>query len=113
MKIDSLNDMIRGWFVGDFEPNVLKSDQVEVGVKSYKKGDYEERHYHKIATEITVITKGKVKMNGVIYSEGDIITIAPFEDTDFEALEDSQNVVVKIPAAKNDKYLGNYGANNE
>ena len=52
-------------------------------------------------------------MNGVIYGEGDIITIAPFEDTDFEALEDSQNVVVKIPAAKNDKYLGKYGENNE
>lgn len=50
MKIDNLDSMIRGWFVGDFEPNVLKSDQVEVGVKSYKKGDYEERHYHKIAT---------------------------------------------------------------
>ena len=113
MKIDNLDSMIRGWFVGDFEPNVLKSDQVEVGVKGYKKGDYEGRHYHKIATEITVITKGKVKMNGVIYSEGDIITIAPFEDTDFEALEDSQNVVVKIPAAKNDKYLGKYGENNE
>ena len=33
MKIDNLDSMIRGWFVGDFEPNVLKSDQVEVGVK--------------------------------------------------------------------------------
>ncbi|WP_170253204.1 hypothetical protein [Campylobacter hyointestinalis] len=36
-KIDNLDSMIRGWFVGDFEPNVLKSDQVEVKGKKLQK----------------------------------------------------------------------------
>ncbi|GIU68974.1 MAG: hypothetical protein KatS3mg002_0210 [Candidatus Woesearchaeota archaeon] len=69
------------------------------------KGDSEAAHYHKIATEYTVITKGKVKMNGKIYEKDDIIVIEPNEVTDFLALEDTTTVVVKIPGANNDKYL--------
>lgn len=80
---------------------------MEVAVKSYNKGDYEEKHYHKIATELTVIIQGRVKMNGVEYQKGDIIVMEPMEATDFECLEDgTQNVVVKYPGANNDKYLG-------
>lgn len=108
-----LEDMIRGWFVGNFEPSILKTDAVEAGIKTYQKGDYEERHYHKVATEITAIIKGKAKMNGKIYQAGDIVVIEPFEDTDFEALEDTQNVVIKIPSAMNDKYLGKYGGSDD
>ena len=106
MRKANLNDMVKGWFVGNFEPTVLKTNDVEVAVKRYKKGEYEERHYHKIATEITVIVEGQVKMNGKIYNKDDIIIINPNEDTDFEVLEDSVTVVVKYPGANNDKYLG-------
>ncbi|ADD69441.1 conserved hypothetical protein [Denitrovibrio acetiphilus DSM 12809] len=105
MKISKLDDMFKGWFVGNFDPTLLKTNDVEVAVKSYKKGDYEEAHFHKIATEITVIVSGKVKMNGQTYVAGDIIVIEPNESTDFEALEESVNVVVKHPGANDDKYL--------
>ncbi len=106
MKTAKLEDMIKGWFVGNFEPTLLRTNDVEVAVKSYKKGDYEEKHYHKIATELTVIVKGRVRMNGIEYKEGDIIVMEPNEATDFECLEDgTQNVVVKIPGANDDKYL--------
>ena len=106
MKTAKLKDMIKGWFVGNFEPTLFRTNDVEVAVKSYKKGDYEEKHYHKIATEFTVIIRGRVKMNGIEYKEGDIIVMEPNEATDFECLEDgTQNVVVKIPGANNDKYL--------
>lgn len=106
MKIFKLKDMVRGWFVGNFEPSCLKTNAVEVGVKTYKQGDYEERHHHRIATEITLIVKGKVKMNEKIYTTGDIIIIEPNESTDFLALTNTINVVVKIPGTQNDKYLG-------
>lgn len=107
MKTAKLEDMVKGWFVGNFEPSLLKINDVEVAVKSYKKGDYEEKHYHKIATEITVIINGRVKMNGIEYKAGDIVVMEPMESTDFECLEDgTQNVVVKWPGANNDKYLG-------
>lgn len=104
MKTAKLEDMIKGWFIGNFEPTLLRTNDVEVAVKSYNKGDYEEKHYHKIATEITVIVSGKVKMNGIEYSKGDIVVMEPNEATDFECLENgTQNVVVKLPGANDDK----------
>lgn len=106
MKTANLQDMIKGWFIGNFEPSLLKTNDVEVAVKKYARGDYEESHYHKIATEFTVIISGKVRMNGVEYSAGDIIVMEPNESTDFECLEDGTvNIVVKIPGASNDKYV--------
>lgn len=106
MKVVKLDDMIKGWFIGNFDPTLIKTNDVEVAVKEYKKGDYEEKHYHKIATEITVIVSGKVRMNGIEYKKGDIIVIEPNEVTDFEALEDTVNTVVKFPGTNNDKYIG-------
>jgi len=105
MKVNKLNDMFRGWVVGNFDPSLWKTDDVEVAVKEYVAGDYEEKHYHKIATEITVIGKGKVEMNGIEYNSGDIITIEPGEATDFKVLEDTVTTVIKFPCVKDDKYL--------
>jgi hypothetical protein len=102
-------DMIRGWFVGDFTPTALATRAAEVGVKTYRAGDHEARHYHKLAQEITMIQSGRVKMNGIEYVAGDIIVINPMESTDFEVLEDCVTVVVKIPGAVDDKYLGDPG----
>jgi quercetin dioxygenase-like cupin family protein len=105
MKLHKLKDMFRGWVVGNFEPSLYKTDDVEVAVKNYKAGDKEEKHYHKIATEITIISDGKVRMNGTIYGTGDIITIEPGEATDFDVLEDTITTVVKLPCVKDDKYI--------
>lgn len=108
MKIDNLQNMVKGWFIGNFEPSLLKTSDCEVAVKEYKKGDYEGKHFHKIATEFTVIISGRVRINGVEYKAGDIIVMEPNEITDFECLEDgTKNVVVKIPGANNDKYIVN------
>ena len=98
--------MVKGWFVGNFYPVAFKTPDVEVAVKKYCKGDGEEAHYHKLATEITVIVSGKVLMNDVIYKEGDILVINPNTATDFLALSDVITTVVKIPGAENDKYIG-------
>ncbi|SEF67336.1 Cupin domain protein [Butyrivibrio sp. Su6] len=105
MKVEKLDDMTKGWFIGNFEPSLYKTNDVEVAVKNYKAGDYEDKHYHKIATEFTLVTKGKVKMFDTEFSEGDIIVVEPGDATDFTAITDAQNVVVKIPGANNDKYL--------
>jgi quercetin dioxygenase-like cupin family protein len=105
MKVHKLKDMVKGWFVGNFEPSLFKTDLVEVGVKEYKAGDKEQLHYHKIATEITVIVKGMVIMNGIVYNDGDIITIEPGESTNFEALTNTITTVVKLPCVKDDKYI--------
>ena len=105
MKTAKLDEMKGGWFIGNFEPSLWKTNDCEVAVKSYKKGEKEATHFHKIATEYTCIIKGRVKMFDTVFEEGSIIIVEPGDATDFEALDDSINVVVKIPGANNDKYL--------
>ena len=104
MKLKNIADMKLGWFVGDFDPTILKTDNFEVAYKVYKAGDKEVKHLHKIATEVTLIASGLVKMNGIEYSSGQIILLEPGEATDFEAIEDTTTVVVKTPSVMNDKY---------
>jgi hypothetical protein len=99
-----LGDMIKGWFIGNFEPSLYKTNDVEVGIKKYNAGDYENSHFHKIATEFTVIISGTVEMNGVQYFENEIIKIIPGVKTNFKAITDVVTVVVKLPGANNDKY---------
>lgn len=105
MKTAHLDDMIKGWFVGAFSPTAHHSEACEVAVKRYKAGDKEDAHFHKIATETTLILSGTVIMCGREWHAGDIIVIEPGDVTSFEAVTDAVNVVVKTPGALNDKYL--------
>ena len=103
MKKLDLKDYIRGWVVGDFEPTLIKKD-FEVGVKRYKAGESEERHYHLTCVEYTIIVSGRVLMNGVEYTTDDIVEIRQGEDTDFQCLDDAITVVIKTSSIKGDKY---------
>lgn len=105
MKHDRLETMIKGWFVGDFAPVALRSPHCEVAIKHYKAGDHEGAHYHAVATELTAIVSGRVRMMGREWGDGDIITIEPGETTDFLALTDVVTVVVKTPSLTNDKFV--------
>lgn len=105
MDKGNLNDFVRGWFVGGFEPTLFRTTDVEVAVQEFKKGDKEVAHCHKVATEITVIVQGKARMKNLVLKKGDVVKIYPGEYTDFEALEDTTTAVVKLPGALNDKYL--------
>lgn len=105
MKIHHLRDFVRGWFIGDFEPSLLKTDAFEAAVKGYKKGDQEKRHCHRVATEITVIASGRVRMNDQLLGNGDIIILKPGDSSDFECLsETALTMVIKYPCVKNDKF---------
>lgn len=105
MNSAKLEGMVKGWFVGGFKPTAFSTEACEVGVKAYSAGDSEAGHYHKIATEITMVLSGSVFMRGQAWNEGDIIVIEPGEVTAFEAITDATTVVVKVPGALNDKYV--------
>ena len=104
IRTANIHDMIKGWFVGDFYPAILKSTGFEAGVKEYKKGDKEGKHVHKIGTEITVVVRGKVIMCDRVVKEGEMILMEPGVATSFEALEDTITFVVKTPSVMGDKY---------
>lgn len=104
MKVSDLSDMMKGWFVGNFEPCALSTTAAEVGVKTYRAGEVEATHVHRIATEVTLVLSGEVEMNGERFTSGRIITLAPGEAASFRALTDATTVVVKTPSAPGDKY---------
>lgn len=93
-----------GWFVGDFSPTLLAVPAVEVAVKYYRAGDAEAAHVHRVATEFTVVTSGRVRMNGAEIAPGTVVCVPPGCATDFEALTDACTTVVKLPSVKGDKH---------
>jgi mannose-6-phosphate isomerase-like protein (cupin superfamily) len=105
MTVHKLDDMVRGWFVGDFEPVVHRTSDVEVAVKTYTAGEAEARHLHRVATEVTAVVSGSVRMDGVDLQAGDVVEIRPGQPSDFLALTDAVVVAVKLPAVPGDKYL--------
>ena len=104
MEISCLDDMTKGWFVGDFAPTALRTTAAEVAVKSYKAGDREDRHLHKVAVEVTLILSGTVEMCDRRLGPGDIIKLLPGEASAFSAVTDAVTVVVKLPSVVGDKY---------
>lgn len=106
MRTARLDEMVKGWFVGDFAPSALRSAACEVAIKHYRAGDREALHHHRIAAEVTAIVSGEVRMRGQVFGPGDIVVLEPGEATEFEALTDTVNVVVKLPSLRDDKYPG-------
>ncbi len=96
--------MFRGWFIGNFEPSALKTDQFEVGVLTHKKGEHWPEHYHKKAIEINLLVEGHMIIQEQELKSGDIFTMLPQEIADPIFLEDCTVVVIKVPSVPGDKY---------
>ncbi len=104
MKISSLNDTVRGWFIGNFNPSVYKTEDFEVGILTHYKGQIWPKHYHKEAVEINVLISGSMKINDILIKPNDIFIIEKNEVVVPEFLEDCTIVCVKSPSVLGDKY---------
>lgn len=93
-----------GWFIGNFEPTAFKTQNFEVAYVKHAKGQKWDTHFHKIATEINLVIRGKIKINDAVYLPGDIFVIYPNEIAAPSFLEDSEVFIVKVPSDVNDKY---------
>ena len=100
----NIEDMIGGWFIGNFTPSVIRTKDFEVSYKFHPKGEDWAKHYHKVATEVTFLIRGRLKINDIIYFAGDIWIQEPNEIADPEFLEDCELIAVKIPSVMGDKY---------
>ena len=105
VKTFNLDDMVQGWFIGNFSPSVLSNQDFEVGVKRFAKGEAEPSHHQLISTEWTCVISGRIRLGEHIFNENDIVEIGPMESVDFEALENSILVVVKTPSIPSDKVI--------
>ena len=104
MKIRKLNEMTRGWFIGNFEPSVFRTKDFEVGVLFFPKGERKPPHFHKVGTEYNVLLSGYFTTHDQTLVAGDIFTIEPGEVVDPIFHEDCRILCVKVPSVPEDKY---------
>ena len=105
MEKTNLKEFTNGWFIGDFEPAIFKNPNLEVCVKNFSKGEVEAAHFQRIATEITVVLAGEVRMGEMNLGEDDVLIIYKDEVCDFEALTDCKVLGIKFPSLPGDKIL--------
>ena len=104
MKKCNLSEFWRGWFIGNFEPSVLKTDQFEVGVLTHAKDEVWPKHYHAQHTEYNLLLKGKMLICGEIINEGEFFIMFPNEVADPVFLEDCTVLCIKTPSVPGDKH---------
>ena len=107
MKITKIEDYKDGWFIGNFEPSAIKTDQFEVCYKIHKKGEKWNTHYHKVGTEINYLIKGEMVIQDKKLTSGDVFVIYPYEIANPIFLTDCALVIVKTPSDTKDKYVVN------
>lgn len=105
VKIYKMEDMFRGWFVGNFEPSVHKTSDFEAGYLKHNKGEKWPVHFHEKAREINYLVKGKIKINNKIINKGDIFIFEQYGVADPEFLEDCELVCIKTPSLPTDKII--------
>lgn len=105
MKTLSYVDMKGGWFVGAFEPTAFHTDACEVSFKIHRAGEAWPTHYHRIATEINLITRGRMTLQGRELVEGTIFVLEPYEIANPIFHTDCDIVCVKVPGVKGDKVV--------
>ena len=105
MRIDKLENFTKGWFIGNFDPAILKTDQFEVGIQYHTVTDVVEPHYQRIATEYNLVIEGTLSVNGWIASAGDIFVYEPEVVCNVKFLSDCVIVVVKTPSIPDDKVV--------
>ena len=96
--------MIAGWFIGDFEPSLLRTKDFEVGFKFHKEGEKWPIHVHKIATEYNFLISGTMRIQGRLLTDGDLFIIPANEISDPEFLTNCQVITIKVPSVIGDKY---------
>jgi hypothetical protein len=103
MKIDRLENMKAGWFVGNFSPTSYKAD-FEVCYRIHPKGEVWASHYHTEVVEINLLIRGEMILQGKKLVSGDIFVLEPFEVADPVFIEDCEIVCVKSKSI-NDKVI--------
>ena len=104
MRIYNIKNMTRGWFIGNFEPSILRTKDFEVGLLTHKKGEVWPKHYHALAVEYNVLIEGSMTVQGTKINPGDIFVFDPMEIADPVFNEDCKVLCVKVPSVTGDKH---------
>jgi len=102
---NNLENYIGGWFIGDFDPSILRTKEFEICVVSHRRNETTRQHYHTSSTEINLVLSGKLEVNGRLLHKNDIFIYEKNEVSDVHFIADSELCVIRVPSAPNDKVL--------
>jgi mannose-6-phosphate isomerase-like protein (cupin superfamily) len=104
MHVTKLSDYVRGYFIGNFEPSILRTKDFEVAVLTHKKDEKWPAHYHKECVEYNVLLEGCMTIQGKQLNAGDVFVFEKGEVADPVFYEDCRVVCVKVPSIPTDKF---------
>lgn len=106
MITENINNFKLGWFIGNFEPAILKTKDFEVAIKQHKAGEYIQPHYQEISTEYNYLISGDMTANGKRLGPGDIFVFEPGEVCNVTVHTYCEVVCIKTPSlGDSDKVL--------
>jgi hypothetical protein len=105
MKISRIEDTDRGWFVGNFAKAAFVTDACEVSYRTHPKGEDWGLHYQEKITEINLLIRGEMTMQGINLLPGDVFIVYPYEIADPVFITDCEIICVKVPGIVNDKVI--------
>jgi hypothetical protein len=103
MIIDHISNMKMGWFIGNFDPSVYKTEHFEVGYKEHYAKEKYGHHYHTKIKEINFLIEGEMIIQNKKLNSGDIFILEPFEIADPEFITNCKIICIKIPGIVGDK----------
>lgn len=92
-----------GWVLGNFDPTLIRTKLFEFAYKEVEAG-FKTNHVHKIAAEISIVTRGVCKVNGELFTTGKGFLLSAGDPIMFEAISDCCFAVMKFPSVVGDKY---------
>ena len=102
-KIDV--ESLGGWYVGAFNPRLIFSEEIEVGIKTIRAGTVADGHYHKKKHEYTIVISGQIETSlGLVFRAGDCAYIPPLGRNDHFFPVDTTVLVINTPSCQDDKH---------
>ena len=98
-----VDSFVRGWFIGDFEPSIIRTKTWEVALLRHNKGEKWDFHYHAQADEVNVLLNGRMMLNGYEIRARNVFTIPKKQIACPLFLEDCLILCIKTPSVIGDK----------
>lgn len=100
-----INDYLRGWLIGNFNPSIKKETRYEIGLLTHTKMEKWQFHYHKESTEINILIEGKMIINNIEINKGEIFIFNKNTIACPIFLEECKIICIKIPSVPGDKHI--------
>jgi hypothetical protein len=106
MRKLQLKDFKDGWIIGDFDPAIVKTPEIEIGIIEHEKGEVRESHFHELCDEINVLLEGSMLLNGEVLEPNDIFIFTKKEISSTPIFITNVKILcIKRPSMPGDKVI--------